>query len=82
MNVKITFCIFQLPAIDHDKPVISQRAYDMIPNMLVALNFIDERDLKLGRGKEERGAVLIFLPGLHQIEHMHDLLSQVDKDKP
>lgn len=82
MSVKITFCIFQLPAIDHDEPVISQRAYDLIPNMLLAFNAIDDADLRLCRGREERGAVLIFLPGLHQIEHMHDLLSRVDKDNP
>lgn len=80
--MKLSFCIFQLPTIDYDEPVISQKAYDLIPNMLLAFNSIDDTDFKLCRSSEERGAVLIFLPGLHQIEYMHDLLHKIDKNNP
>jgi len=72
----------KIPDITENEPGISQEGYNLIPSMIRAFNVIDEKDYEKKRSSNKKGAVLIFLPGLHQIETLHELLEQEDKKDP
>lgn len=50
-------------------------AFNLVPIMIQYFNKIDAEDYKLKRSFTEIGGVLIFLPGLYQIEGLYDLLT-------
>ncbi|XP_039282200.1 ATP-dependent RNA helicase TDRD9 isoform X2 [Nilaparvata lugens] len=54
---------------EHD---ISPEAYDWVVKLIKAFDFLDEYENK----KNVRGSVLVFLPGIHEIESMFEALQR------
>uniref|UniRef100_A0A1B6GC48 Probable ATP-dependent RNA helicase spindle-E n=1 Tax=Cuerna arida TaxID=1464854 RepID=A0A1B6GC48_9HEMI len=72
----------EFPRSNRDEPNISKELYGLIPLMIQAFNRIDEVDYEKKRSNDQKGAVLIFLPGLYQIETLFDLLDLEDRKNP
>lgn len=64
-----------IPEIKADEPCVSKQMLDFTCRLLKILDRVDEETDRFGRkAGGERPTVLVFLPGIHEIEELHIIL--------
>jgi len=76
--IKILYFFAQLPEISRDKPSFSNHMVKFCANIIHLLDDIDQKS-KSEDNLCNRPAVLIFLPGIHEIKELHHVL-ELEKD--
>lgn len=64
---------------EEDKPFVNKKGYQTAFRLIEAFDNMDRVE---NRGKDSviMGSVLIFLPGMHEIEEMHKTIKLMMKD--
>ena len=66
---------------DLGEPSLSESSVQMCRVLLEKLDVLEEEEQKSRKTQEPPGAVLIFLPGLHEIKHVRDFLMEKNPDE-
>lgn len=62
-----------------ERPEITKKAYATAVRLIQAFDYIDEQEKKNKTRAQSKGSVLVFLPGLHEIEEMNTFLEMMKK---
>lgn len=79
--------VFQIPKFDVDDPQISDLSFDIAVRLIMRLDSIDFETFQIQYGRKPsdqdnyKPAVLVFLPGIHEIEEMFERLDEKSRGK-